>query len=116
MAIPRIATAIPKHRYQLGEFSVTILGDIESSDGVNYRYVAGVTREGESRPVLYVSAEKPAEKMAEGALAMRVSMGEDSQLLGASDRWSDLETFSRDALKIVSKFLGLDDELPHQLM
>ena len=36
---PKIQRAIPKKRYQLGEFGVTVLGEIESPDIASYHYI-----------------------------------------------------------------------------
>ena len=47
MEAPKIQTAIPQRRYQLGEYSGVVLGEIESSDGVKYRYILALVREGE---------------------------------------------------------------------
>ena len=53
---PKIDTAIPQRRYQLGAYTVVVLGEIESSDGKDYRYVAAVVREGDPEPGLAAGA------------------------------------------------------------
>ena len=116
MSIPAITTAIPKRRYQLGEFIITVLGEVQSSDGLEYRWVAGVARESEPKPALYVSAERNTEQPGQGALRLRVSMGSGEQVLGYGDEWRNLDTFVEQALHIVSTMLELSDETPHRLL
>ncbi len=111
MSTPKIQTAIPKRRYQLGEFVLTVLGEVESGDATRYRYILAVTREGEGEPKLYVSAERAGSED-----ALRVSMAEGSQVIATSDRWRDLDTFVQDGMSVVSKMLSLSDEIPHRLM
>ena len=55
---PKIQRAIPQRRYQYGEYAVTVLGDIESGDGRDYRFIAAFVREGESQPRLFVASER----------------------------------------------------------
>ncbi len=49
MDAPKIQTAIPQRRYQFGEYTGVVLGDIESGDDVKYRYILALVREGEGR-------------------------------------------------------------------
>ena len=48
MEAPKIQTAIPQRRYQFGEYTGVVLGEIESSDAVKYQYILALVREGES--------------------------------------------------------------------
>lgn len=117
MALPQIKTAIPKRRYQFGEFSLVILGDIESSDGVYYHFLMGVIPEGANAPELFISAEKcPPNERQDGAYQMRVVAEQASKTIEKSDRWKQLEVFADDALVLVSKLLNLTDEEPRQLL
>ncbi len=116
MTTPAVTTAIPKRRYQLGEFIITVLGEVASSDGIEYRWVAGVARESEAQPALYVSAERNRERPGEGSLRLRVSMASGEQVLGYGDQWRDLDGFVEQVLGIVSTMLELGDEMAHRLM
>ncbi len=109
---PQIRTAVPKRRYQLGEYLVSVLGEIDSKDGNDYRYILAALVEGESEPGLYVTAER----LRPGEYAMRVIMRDGAQVIASSDRWGDLESFAADALEAVIKILGLDDEQVRRLM
>jgi hypothetical protein len=106
MGMPKIATAIPKRRYQLGEFSLVVLGDIESQDGREYQYLMGVIPEGKAQPELFVSAEKQPGK----TYLMRVMAAQASQDLEQSPNWNDLESFCLDATLVLKKMLSLMDE------
>ena len=55
---PQIQTAIPRHRYQVGNYSVTLLGDIASGDGIDYRYILAFVPTGQNRPSLYICCER----------------------------------------------------------
>ncbi len=114
---PKIDTAIPQRRYQLGAYTVVILGDIESSDGKDYRYVAAVVREGDPEPGMYLAAERPAgQRPADAAYDMRVIMRDGTQVIGNSNRWVGVEEFSTDALGLAASILDLQDEQPYRLM
>ena len=55
---PGIVTAIPRHRYKYGDFTVVVLGDIESNDSVDYHLVMAVVWGSDPDPGLYVTAER----------------------------------------------------------
>lgn len=113
MSLPAITTAIPQRRYQYGEFTLVLLGEIETSDDVAYHYLLGVIPEGKAQPELFVSAEKnPPNQRTEGLYRLRVIAEQISQTLGHSDDWGDIDIFASDALKIVNKMMNLADEKP----
>jgi hypothetical protein len=110
---PKIRTAIPRRRYQFGEYTGVVLGDIESGDDVKYRYILALVREGEGRPSFYVTAEKnPRHRASEGSHRLRViTQGLDEEI-GCSDAWAELDAFSAEAFAVAGKVLGLPDEQP----
>ncbi|MHB8346997.1 MAG: hypothetical protein ACYDHM_07330 [Acidiferrobacterales bacterium] len=113
---PRIITALPQCRYKLGAFLITVLGEIESGDGVNYGFIAAVITEGDPEPGLYITAERAAGSSGRaGKHSMRIVMRDGVQVIGSSDRWGDLDTFVTDTLEIVAKLLDLQDEVPYLL-
>jgi hypothetical protein len=112
---PGIRTALPKRRYRLGEFTVTVLGEIDSSDGVEYRYIMAVVRGQDTEPGMYITAEKPpgaASKM----LAMRIIMQDGAEVIGQHTDWQQLDAFTKRGIEIVSRVLNLSDETPWQLL
>lgn len=114
---PRIKTAIPKHRYRLGEFNVTTLGEIVSADTHSYRYILAVVREGEPEPGMYLTCEpNPEGSGVEGAYAMRLMMQDGAQYVAGSDDWRDLDTFTQDGLQMTQRLLNLTDEQPYRLL
>ncbi len=113
---PKIDTAIPQRRYTLGAFTVVVLGEVQSSDGKDYRYVAAVVREGDPEPGLYLTAERPTGQRPADPYDMRVTMHDGSQVIGTSNRWSGIEEFSTDALGLIASILDLQDEQPYRLM
>ena len=112
---PGIVTALPKHRYTFGEFSVVVLGDIESNDGVDYRFVAAVVQGQSPEPGLYITAV-PASGKQRPDYEMRVIMGDGSEVIGSSSDWGQLDAFTDEALQLISRILNLGDETPYKLM
>ncbi len=112
---PAIATAIPRRRYRLGEFTITVLGDIDSKDGRDYRYIAAVICGQDPEPGLYLTAE-PGGPGEEAGLAMRIVMQDGAEVIDRSERWADLDAFVDEVLRIVSRLLKLTDETPYRLM
>lgn len=114
---PQIRTAIPKRRYQLGDYSASLLGEVESADERPYRYILAFVGPDRREPELYVCAEvtPPAEREA-GAYRLRV-LGETlSDVVDTDDRWGDLATFADQALRLGAQALGLQGEQVVQLM
>jgi hypothetical protein len=116
MEVPKIQTAIPQRRYQFGEYSGVVLGEIESTDAVKYRYILALVRAGESRPGFYVTAEKnPRGRAHEGSHRLRVvTQGLDEEI-ESSNRWENLDDFCAEAFVVAAKVLGLSDEQPVRL-
>ena len=111
MDAPKIQTAIPQRRYQFGEYSGVVLGEIESGDVRKYQYILALVREGESRPAFYVTAEKnPRSRRQEGSHRLRViTQGLDEEI-GCSDTWTDIDAFCAEAFSVAAKVLSLPDE------
>jgi hypothetical protein len=115
MMTPTIRTAIPKRRYQFGEFKAVALGDIQSNDAREYQYILALVVEGGTEPVLYVTAESNTEAEP-GSHRMRVYTKSDGRDLGAADAWADLDRFTDAALEVASRILKLSDEVPQRLL
>ena len=111
MDAPKIQTAIPRRRYQFGEYSGVVLAEIESGDATKYQYILALVREGENRPAFYVTAEKnPRSRQQEGSHRLRVITHELNEEIGCSDAWSDLDAFCTEAFTVAANVLGLPDE------
>jgi len=114
---PKIKTAIPKQRYQIGPFTAIVLGEVDSSDGVDYQYILAMVEEGRDRPGFYVTAEQVrGEYAARGRYRMRILAPWGSEVLGQSDRWRTLDGFIDDAFSIAVAKLALTDESVIRLM
>ena len=114
MSKPAFKTAIPKRRYKLGEFSIVVLGEVESDDDINYQYILAVVRGQDPEPGLYITAEKAA--VPGDGYSMRVSMRDGAEVIGSSAQWGSLDPFIDEALGIVSRVLNLGDETPYRLL
>lgn len=115
MSKPSILTAIPKHHYKLGNFTLKVLGEIESRDPVQYRYIMAVIHGQDPEPGLYITAER-ASGSAGRSYDMRVMMPDGDEIIGSDSAWSDLEEFSQRAIEVVTRLLDLSDETPWQLL
>jgi len=113
---PGIRTAIPKRRYKYGEFTVVVLGNIESSDGIDYRYIMAVVKGADPGPGLYLTAETAGKSGPQPDYTMRMFMQDGTAVVATSPAWGDLDTFVQDGLEIVSEMLELSDEVPYQLL
>lgn len=114
MSIPHILRAIPLRRYAYGEFIITVLGDIESDDKQDYRYVMAVAQEGNPQPGMFINCER--NTGGEGAYAMRIAMADGDQVIATGDELGDIEYFVKQGLGIIATMLELSDEMPHRLM
>lgn len=117
MQPPKIETAIPKQRYQFGPYQAVLLAEVTSPDPVRYLFILALVRAGESKPSLYVTAEKnPRAYAAEGSYRMRVVGEQLSEDLGSSDAFRDAEGFAAAALAAAGRVLGLVGIEPVRLM
>jgi hypothetical protein len=111
MQAPHIKTAIPQRRYRLGDYQAVVLGEIESDDPVRYRYILALVREDESKPSLYVTAEKnPRARAHAGSHRLRVISTALTEELGSGDQWADLDTFATEGLRLAAQLLGLGEQ------
>lgn len=108
---PVIKTAIPKRRWQIGDFSATLLGDIDSGDARRYRWVLALVALGDAEPSLYVTAEeRVGSDAAAGRYQLRVLSDALTDIVDVSDRWHDLDSFAEQALDLARQVLGLGSQ------
>ena len=107
MERPTIRTAIPQRRYQYGEYLVTVLGEIESSDPPNYRYILAAVKEGESEPAAYVTCERT--RRGDYDYRVKLIMEGLKDTMAEADDLGKLETFCEFALRVISSALSLGD-------
>lgn len=113
----RLKTAIPKMRHQLGTFSTVILGDIDSQDGRTYRHILALVPDGADQPILYLTCYDLAQPTENGqSTVVEVIAETGTRTLGPNDRWRDREVFARDAIAMVQRIMGLEDEMPARLL
>jgi hypothetical protein len=114
---PSIRTAIPKRRYQLSDFSVTLLGEIESDDPVSYHYILAFVPMGEAQPTFFVCSERvPPKDRAEGGYRLRVINSAMSEVMDQADTWGDIDAFADQGLQLAQQALGLTGQEPMRLM
>jgi hypothetical protein len=114
---PSIKTAIPKRRYQIGDFSASLLGDIESGDARQFRYILAFVQMGQGEPALYLCSEpSPPSEWDRGRYALRVINDAMSEVVDTDDRWGQEEAFAEQAVKLGVQALGLQQERVVRLM
>jgi hypothetical protein len=108
---PLIKTAIPKRRYQIGDFSASLLGEIESGDHRQFRYILAFVPIGQREPSLYVCAEpSPPAEADRGRYRLRAINEAMSEVVDSDDRWGDLDAFTEQAVRLGAQILGLQRE------
>ncbi len=110
---PSIKTAIPERRYQYGEYQLTVLGEIESTDPPNYHYILAAVKEGETQPEVYVICERA--RRGDFDYRVKLIMEGLKDTMGESDEFGNLDSFCDFALQVVSKALNLGDAQALQL-
>lgn len=110
MALPKIQSAIPKRRYQFGEFMVTLLSDISSAD-TSYLYIAAVLREGNTAPEVYITCE-PDQAGGGCSYRVRVLSAHQEHLISEDRQWKNEQRFCDFALQGVKQMFDLADETP----
>jgi hypothetical protein len=114
---PLIKTALPKRRYQIGDYAASLLGDIESSDGRRYRYILALVPMGEQEPVLYVTCEQAAaERRSQGGYDLRLISAQLTDLMDTADRWANVDSFADQAIDLAQQLLGLRNQQVVKLM
>lgn len=114
---PNIRTAIPKRRYQVSDFSATLLGEVESDDPVSYRYILAFVPMGEAKPNFFVCSERvPPKDRADGGYRLRVINSAMSEVMDQSDSWGDIDAFADQALQLAQQALGLTGHEAMRLM
>jgi hypothetical protein len=108
---PNITTAIPKRRYQIGDYAASLLGEIESSDPRRYRYILAMVPAGDRTPTLYVTCEAtPPKESSQGNYRLRLINEAMSEVMDTADGWGDLDAFAEQGLKLAAQALGLQRE------
>ncbi len=117
MKAPHIQTAIPLRRYEIDTFSVVVLGEVESRDPVDYRYIMAFVEAGESEPLLYITAEEnPPGERQYGRYRVRVFLGRDVRDMGSDDFPGDLDRFTEFGFQVAGRLLQLAGEEPVRLL
>ena len=117
MNAPGIEIAIPKRRYQIGDLSAVVLGEVKSRDNRSYEYVMALVPDGEQVPVLYITAERvDMPDAGEQVMIVRVIAEGGERSFGPDARWQELDLFTEDALAMARKVMGLGQEEAMRLL
>lgn len=111
MALPKIQSAIPKRRYQYGEFIVTILSDITSPDPYDYLYIAAVLRDGCTQPEVYITCES-IQKIGQQSYSIKVLSQDSEHTISQNSQWKNEQLFFDYVLQGVGQMFHLTDETP----
>lgn len=108
---PDIKRAIPQRRYKFGEFTLVVLGEIESGDARNYRYILAVVRDGDPEPGIYLTCEG-----ARQPYQLRLVMRDGNQVVAEDSSFAELEVFIATGIDMLRQILNLGDEEAYRLM
>lgn len=113
---PVIHTAIPLQRYQYGDFTITLLGDVQSGDDRDYQFIAAFVKEGDSRPQLFIVSEHlPPGRRDGGSHALRVINNTLDEVMDVDGRWQRQTDFVDQMLQLGGQLLGLEQDTPYPL-
>jgi hypothetical protein len=116
MQAPHIQSALPLRRYEVGDFSGVVLGEIRSDDPHHYHYILALVPFGGASPLLYVIAQRAEDLPQDPRTIVRVVAETGERAFGPDDRWLDLDAFCEDALGMARAVLGLTAEEPRRLL
>ncbi len=109
-----IKTAIPKRRYQIGDFGASLLGEIESGDA-RATATSWPSSSSDSRSLrsTYSEQSPPPERERQVCAA-----GDQRSHVrgGGYDEWGDLDAFAEQGLRLGVQALGLQQEQIARLM
>mgnify|MGYP006074225827 CR=1 FL=1 len=111
MALPIIQSAIPKRRYQYGEFSITLLTTINSSDPVSYLYIVAILAEGAAKPEVYITCESTTSNDG-NTYRIRVLSEQEEHTISQDKQWRNEQKFCDYALQGIQQMFELSDEIP----
>lgn len=104
---PSIKTAIPKGRYQIGDYSATLLTEIDSEDARAYRFILAFVPDGQREPRLYVCSEAAGDPAQPRLCHLRVVSETLAEVVDSDARWADADVFVEQALELGIQALGL---------
>lgn len=107
---PTITTAIPKARYQIGDYSATLLSEVQSPDARSYRYILAFVPDGQREPRFYVCCESASDPARPRLCDLRVVSEALTEVVDSSERWADAEAFADQALELGVQALGLSKQ------
>lgn len=109
---PAIKRALPQRRYKFGEFTLVVLGDIETGDALNYRYILAVVRDGDAEPGIYLTCEAARG----GMMQLRLIMRDGNEVVAEDAGFADIEVFTTTGIEMLRQILNLGDEEPYRLV
>ncbi len=117
MTVPHIKTAVPKRRYEIDNFSVVVLGEIQSNDPQNYKYIMAFVDVSETDPMMYITSEEnPPNQRQNGRYNVRVIYANEVRDMGSDEFPGDLDQFTEYGLQLAGRLLQLTEEEPIRLL
>ena len=97
--------------------SASLLGEIESGDARNFRYILAFVAMGQGEPTLYVCSEQsPPNEADQGRYRLLIVNESMSEVMDQADRWGDLDAFADQAVQLGIQVLGLQREQVMRLL
>ncbi len=110
---PKIKSAIPKRRYQYGEFKITLLDEIESDSDIKHYFIMAIMTETDPEPGFYLSVEPNSSENGSGErYQLRLIMQDGEQIIDTNNDLAKIDYFAEKGLQIIKTLLNLGDEQP----
>jgi hypothetical protein len=109
VALPKIQTAIPLRRYKYGEYTATLLGDISSSDDLNYCFMMALVKDGGTDPEVYITHEETVAGSTD-RYRTRVLTADAEHIIDQQAQALNQTAFCDFALNGIQQMFGLSDE------
>ncbi|MDX1628949.1 MAG: hypothetical protein R3345_09645, partial [Fulvivirga sp.] len=99
---PKVTSARPKYRFNLGKYKAILFDNIESAGKVQYLYIMTLF-DTQDRPIYHVTSEINQHPKTGRTYFLGIFDGEKHMNMGASDQWADEEAFAQKAFSILQE-------------
>jgi hypothetical protein len=108
---PEIQSSNVKQKFQLGNYTAVLLGDIVSVGYLEYRYIMVVFKDGDQEPCFFVTSETNSLIKEDGndSYCLCTFIGDCHLNCGFSEKWANKALFTEEALRIIKETFGILD-------
>lgn len=106
---PEIQSSNVKQKFQLGNYTAVLLGDIVSVGYLEYRYIMVVFKNGDQEPCYFITSETNSliKEDSNGSYCLCIFIGNGHLNCGFSKKWANEALFTAEALRRIKKTFGI---------